>query len=271
MLIISSSLQKFVNNLKMNKPNPRSASFPIIYLMAATAIIMSTISEARFSPSTSPVSGTRTDCEYNWTRHGTKCYLFLGPDSAYTFDEARYECRKHYKATLVTVKSDHDQQFIESMFKGRIIYNNIWIGAKTNINYTANYINDDIEDRRLSRINNPRGGSIISTTAFPRNNIQKQGNPFIWINDGTKVTYTNRLTTSGQGQGEYRTRNPNSTLCMSMVLVPEYFGIWSPYDCNYYFNVLCEKSLTSSGYNNFGNFMLFKLFLMSISSFVIQY
>lgn len=220
--------------------------------------------ESRFSPATSPVSGTRTDCEYNWTRHGSKCYLFLGPDSAYTFDEARYECRKHYKATLVTVKSDHEQQFVESMFKGRVIYNNIWIGAKTNVNYSANYINDDIEERRLNRIYG-RLNMMSTTTVSPRSN--NQGSPFIWITDGTKVNYSNRLT-SGQngGQGEYRTRNPNSTLCMSMVLVPEYFGIWSPYDCNYYFNVLCEKSLTSGTYslNNLLNHYWNLIFILSV-------
>lgn len=206
------------------------------------------VCDGRFSPSTSPVSGGRADCEYNWTRHGSKCYLFLGPDSAYTFDEARYECRKHYKATLVTVKSDHEQQFIESMFKGRVIYNNIWIGAKTNTNYSANYINDNIEERRLNRMFGPsdRGQSTTVARMNERPSSGGQGSTgqaFIWISDGSKVTYSNRLT---QGQGEYRTRNPNSTLCMSIVLVPEYFGIWSPYDCNYYFNVLCEKSLTSA-------------------------
>lgn len=216
---------------------------PLVNLFTVIAIINIRLSESRFSPSTSPVSGTRRGCEYNWTRHGSKCYLFLGPDAAYTFEEARYECRKHYKATLATVKSDQDQQFIESLFKGRVIYNNIWIGAKTNVNYSANYVNDDIENSRLSMIHNRR--NFMSTTSAPVR-IGQQGSPFIWISDGTKVTYSNRLT-GGQngGQGEYRTRNPNSTLCMSMVLVPEYFGIWSPYDCNYYFNVLCEKSLTS--------------------------
>ncbi|KAI1295508.1 Neurocan core protein [Halotydeus destructor] len=145
----------------------------------------------------STLASGRQGCEYGWHQRDTKCYRYLGPESSYTFEEASYECRKRFDGHLVSIRTEQEQRFIETMFKDVLSYNNVWLGAKW-----------------------------------------QRGTPsgFLW-EDRTIVRYNNRLLAPD---------NKNkSNLCLSMVVIPEYYGLWSAYDCNYYFSVMCEKLLSS--------------------------
>ena len=67
-------------------------------------------------------------CEYGWYHHANKCYYFLGHQYTYTYDDARYECHKHYGSQLAQIKSEDEQKFIETIFKDGLMLNNVWLG-----------------------------------------------------------------------------------------------------------------------------------------------
>jgi len=139
-------------------------------------------------------------CEYNWHRFEDKCFFFLGTSSSHTFEEARYECSKYYRAGVATIKSEAEQKFVESILKGNVIYNNVWLGSR--------YVPETIESK---------GG-------------------FYWV-DGEPVIYHNKLLSSDLIRGN------KSTMCLAMFMHTQFFGIWTPFNCNYYFHVLCERNL----------------------------
>jgi len=62
---------------------------------------------------------------------------------------------------------------------------------------------------------------------------QKSG--YYWI-DGTPVIYHNKLLSPELIKG-------NTSMCLAMFMHQQYFGIWTPFNCNYYFHILCERDL----------------------------
>lgn len=144
-------------------------------------------------------SRSQSDCEHDWYQYGKKCYYFMGHEPAFTFEEAGYECRKHHKAQLVTIKNEEEQAFIENVFKDIVLFNNVWLGAK--------WKGDPVSD-------------------------------FVW-NDNSPVRFKDRLRAIDPKKNK-------TSLCLSMVVIPENFGTWSAYDCNYYFAVMCERDIVKS-------------------------
>lgn len=141
-------------------------------------------------------------CEYGWHRFRDKCFHFLGTSSSHTFDEAKYECSKYFRASLATIKSEEEQKFVEKLLKGSVIYNNIWLGAKW----------------------------------MPETILAKSG--YYWI-DESPVFYHNKLLSPDLIRG-------NSSMCLAMFMQAQYFGIWTPFSCNFYFHVLCERNLNNA-------------------------
>lgn len=139
-------------------------------------------------------------CDYNWHRFDDKCYYFLGTQSSHTFEEARYECSKYFRGTLATIKSEAEQKFVESILKGTVIYNNVWLGSK--------WLPETIDSR----------------------------SGYYWV-DGTPVTYHNKLLYPDLSRGN------KTSMCLAMFMHTQYFGIWTPFNCNYYFHVLCQRNL----------------------------
>jgi hypothetical protein len=139
-------------------------------------------------------------CEYNWHRFEDKCFLFLGTQSSHTFEEGRYECSKFFRAELATIKSESEQKFVESILKGSVIYNNVWLGSK--------WLEETIDSK---------GG-------------------YYWV-DGSPVVYHNKLLSPDLIRGN------KSSMCLAMFMHTQFFGIWTPFNCNYYFHVLCERNL----------------------------
>lgn len=91
---------------------------------------------------------------------------------------------------------------------------------------------------------------------------QKSG--YYWI-DGTPVTYHNKLLSPELIKG-------NTSMCLAMFMHQQYFGIWTPFNCNYYFHILCERDLrmeaSSANWRTATEGVLINL-LSSLVSFVI--
>lgn len=140
-------------------------------------------------------------CEYGWHQFRDKCFHFMGTSSSHTFDEAKYECSKYFRASLAMIKSEEEQRFVEQLLKRSTIHNNVWLGAKW----------------------------------MPETIFAKAG--YHWI-DESPVFYHNKLLSPELIRG-------NSSMCLAMFMQTQYFGIWTPFNCNFYFHVLCERSLNS--------------------------
>ena len=72
---------------------------------------------------------------------------------------------------------------------------------------------------------------------MPESLLAKSG--YQWI-DETPVFYHNKLLSPELIKG-------NSSMCLAMFMQPQYFGIWTPFNCNFYFHVLCERRISNSG------------------------
>lgn len=147
-------------------------------------------------------TSTYEQCEYGWHRFRDKCFHFLGTSSSHTFDEAKYECSKYFRASLAMIKSEEEQKFVEKLLKRSVIYNNVWLGAKW----------------------------------MPETILAKSG--YHWI-DESPVFYHNKLLSPDLIRG-------NASMCLAMFMQAQYFGIWTPFNCNFYFHVLCERNLNNS-------------------------
>lgn len=171
---------------------------------ASLLVILLLGSVAAASNTTMSLGSTPAPCEYGWQQFRDKCFHFLGTSTSHTFDEAKYECSKYFRASLAMIKSEEEQRFVEGLLKQSTIYNNVWLGAKW----------------------------------MPETLLAKAG--YHWI-DESPVFYHNKLLSPDLIKG-------NASMCLAMFMQSQYFGIWTPFNCNFYFHVLCERSLnTNSG------------------------
>lgn len=173
---------------------------------SSALLVMLLLGRAVAGANTTTSSGSTPPppCEYGWQQFRDKCFHFLGTSSSHTFDEAKYECSKYFRASLAMIKSEEEQRFVEGLLKQSTIYNNVWLGAKW----------------------------------MPETLLAKAG--YHWI-DESPVFYHNKLLSPDLIKG-------NASMCLAMFMQTQYFGIWTPFNCNFYFHVLCERSLnTNSG------------------------
>lgn len=184
----------------------------------------------RNSPNSSPgmVLPPENECEFNWQRFEDKCYHFLGAATTHTFEEAIYECNKYYKASLVKIKSPTEQQFIQGILKSSGVYNNVWLGAK--FVPAGKFVSGPQQGQT------PVTGQEIGTGASGE---IKENSGYYWI-DGEEISFHKKLLSAELIRG-------NHTMCIAMFTHQDYFGIWTPFNCNYYFHVLCERDLSSNG------------------------
>lgn len=166
------------------------------------------------------------ECDFNWKRFGDKCYHFLGTTTTYTFDEAMYECKKYYKSSLVKIKTPMEQQFIQGILKSSGVFNNVWLGAKF------------IPAGKF--VSGPNQGQAPATGQSSGGDVGeiKEKSGYFWI-DGKGITFHNKLLSADLIRG-------NHTMCIAMFTHQDYFGIWTPFNCNYYFHALCERDLSSN-------------------------
>ena len=163
------------------------------------------------------------DCEFNWQKFENKCYHFLGTAVTHTFEEAIYECNKYYKGSLVKIKTPTEQQFVQGILKSSGVYNNVWLGAKF------------VPAGKF--VSGPRQGQTPDTgQSFDSGEVKTQSG-YYWI-DGQPINFHNKLLSADLIRG-------NHTMCIAMFTHQDYFGIWTPFNCNYYFHVLCERDLAS--------------------------
>lgn len=167
------------------------------------------------------------ECEFNWQRFEDKCYHFLGTATTHTFEEAIYECNKYYKASLVKIKTPTEQQFVQGILKSSGVYNNVWLGAK--FVPAGKFVSGPLQGQ------SPANGQL---TGGDVGEI-KANSGYYWI-DGQSISFHNKLLSADLIRG-------NHTMCIAMFTHQDYFGIWTPFNCNYYFHVLCERDLSSSG------------------------
>lgn len=182
------------NNANIRSLDPPAESNDINNIVANTSSLQSSRHGNLIHDVNNP------QCEYNWHRFEDKCFYFLGTSSSHTFEEARYECSKYFKANVATIKSEAEQKFVESILKGVVIYNNVWLGSKW----------------------------------LPETIDSKSG--YYWV-DGSPLVYHNKLLSPDLIRGN------KSNLCLAMSVHTQFYGIWTPYNCNYYFHVLCERNL----------------------------
>ena len=169
---------------------------------AALLLLLSLLAQSDGALNTTTATSTYEQCEYGWHRFRDKCFHFLGTSSSHTFDEAKYECSKYFRASLAMIKSEEEQKFVEKLLKRSVIYNNVWLGAKW----------------------------------MPETILAKSG--YHWI-DESPVFYHNKLLSPDLIRG-------NSSMCLAMFMQAQYFGIWTPFNCNFYFHVLCERNLNNA-------------------------
>ena len=163
------------------------------------------------------------ECEFNWQKFENKCYHFLGTSVTHTFEEAIYECNKYYKGSLVKIKTPNEQHFVQSILKSSGVYNNVWLGAKF------------VPAGKF--VSGPHQGQSPATgQSFESGEVKAQSG-YYWI-DGQTINFNNKLLSADLIRG-------NHTMCIAMFTHQDYFGIWTPFNCNYYFHVLCERDLTS--------------------------
>ena len=166
------------------------------------------------------VTSAYEECEYGWQRFRGKCFHFLGTTSSHTFEEAKYECSRYFRASLATIKSEEEQKFVEQLLKRNVIFKNVWLGAKW-----------------------------MPETIFAKSGYQ-------WI-DESPLFYHNKLLSPDLIRG-------NSSMCLAMFTQAQYFGIWTPFNCSFYFHVLCQRSLTSASSTTHSASALFLYFTSSL-------
>lgn len=188
------------------------------------------LSEQQETMPSNMVNAPENDCEFNWRRFEDKCFYFLGTSTTHTFSEAIYECNKYYKASLATIKSVGEQKFVEELLKSSDVSNNVWLGAK--FVPAGRFVSGPSQGQPPSS----PGDKDITVTGEV-----KATSGYYWI-DGQPIDYHNKLLSAELIRG-------NHTMCIAMFSQKDYLGIWTPFNCNYYFHVLCERDLKSSSLN----------------------